>query len=56
MSIVSAIISVASFDIPFVDADTFTRPFFGPILEPPFEDSVLTDYPEDTGNFIDQMD
>ena len=45
MSIVSAVISVATFEIPFVDADTLSRPLFGPILEPPFNDAILEDYP-----------
>ena len=55
MSVVSAIISVATFEIPFVDIDTLSQPLFGPIFEPPFDDAILTDYPEGSENFIAQM-
>ena len=56
MAVVGGIISVATFDIPNVDADVLTRYIFGPILEPPFDDAVLIDYPEGTENFIAQME
>ena len=52
MAVVSAIVSVATFDIPYVDIYCLTLPIFGPIFEPPFDDAVLTDYPEGTENFI----
>ena len=45
MEVVSAIISVATFDIPYVDMEHIFMPFFGPVFSPPFDDAVLTDYP-----------
>ena len=38
--------SVATFDIPDVNAYTLSKPFFGEILAPPFDDKILGDYPD----------
>ena len=53
MAVVSAIISVATFDIPFVNMEYLCMPFFGPVFTPPFDDAVLTDYPPGNEFFIE---
>ena len=50
--IVSKIVMVACFDIPYLDINSISEAIFGPILDPPIEDSVLDDYPPGTENLL----
>ena len=51
MIVVSEIISVATFDIPDGNIYVLSKPIFGELLAPPFDDKILGDYPDSAVNF-----
>ena len=55
--IVEKILSVATFDVPYVDLNSLSDFVVGPeVLTPPIEDGILDDYPEGTENLSEQLD